>query len=305
MEFWTSVKVILRRWYVVIPCMVLTVGVALYLVHHIQPSYKASGSVILGGDGQASRPATTPTTLPGINPYANMDQVQLAFLVGQTAGGSDVQAKMTAAHAWGTYSVVNIGSEPALLVSLEASTPAQAMQSYKELVSVLNAELRQRQLTVGAPANDLVSVRAWTSPIAATPQNEAKVKALIVVVIVGVLLTLALTFLVDALLTNRGAGWRSRAQDDEEDDEDEPAPTLTGPVAVPAHIDLDDADLLSINDPEVEPAPMTRRAARFEFALPTTAERGSARSGVAEPSRHHGSLPPWSPPEERPRAAGS
>ena len=47
-----------------------------------------------------------------------------------------------------------------------------------------------------------MGVQDSTSPTSAVAVNAAKVKALILVVVVGVLLTLGLTFLVDALLAN-------------------------------------------------------------------------------------------------------
>jgi capsular polysaccharide biosynthesis protein len=310
MEFWTSVKVIMRRWYVVVPCLIATVAIGLYLVHQAKPSYKASGSVLLSTNGQAARPATTPSTVAGVNPYANMDQSQLAFLVSQTAGGSAFADEMVASGASSTYSVVAIEGEPAMTVSATAATPAQATSSYHKLVSLLDSELQRRQLAVGAPANALVGVRDWTTPNKALPQNAAKVKALIMVVTVGLLLTLALTFLVDALLTNR-VPW-SKAEVDEsrgdEEDDDEDAVKAetpsTGPVAVLTHLDLDDADLVSISDDaiRVDSGGRARRPSRFEFMLPSSASRG-AGSGSPESSRHAG-LPAWSPPSEHPRASG-
>ncbi len=43
------------------------------------PAYKATGSVLLSGSGRAAHPATSPSTVAGVNPYANMDQSQLAY----------------------------------------------------------------------------------------------------------------------------------------------------------------------------------------------------------------------------------
>ena len=168
----------------------------------------------------------------------------------------------------------------------QAETPAAALRSYRTLITLLNAELDRRQLAVGAPSNTLVGVQNWTIPSKALPQNAAKVKALILVVVVGLLLTLGLTFLVDALLTNRVPWSTSRGdgEDDAEGDE-EADPPLTGPVAVPVHIpvhiDLDDAELLSIVEDEVEPAPRTRRVSRFEFALPPTTDRSASSAGAS------------------------
>jgi len=315
MEFWTSVKVILRRWYVVVPCLIVTVAMGVYLVGQAKPSYKATGSVLLSTNGQAPRPATTPSTLAGVNPYANMDQSQLAFLVSQAAGSSTLQDAMTAAGSTASYSVVAIPGEPAMTVSTMAATPAEATSSYHKLVRLLNTQLQRRQLALGAPANALVGVQDWTTPSKALPQNAAKVKALIVVVVVGLLLTLALTFLVDAVMTNRVPWSRRRDHADDgadEEDQDEAAvqdddhAPRSGPVAVPAHLDLDDADLVSINDDvaiSVDSSGRARRPSRYEFMLPLSAGRGVASSSP-EASRH-GTLPAWSPPAERPRASGS
>ncbi len=116
MEFWTSVRVIVRRWYLVIPCLFLTGVVGLYLAKHVKPTYQASGSVLLAGSGHPARPETT-STVAGVNPYANMDQSQLAFLVSQSAGSTAFQEQMTQAGAIGTYSVTAIPGEPAMTVT--------------------------------------------------------------------------------------------------------------------------------------------------------------------------------------------
>jgi hypothetical protein len=319
MEFWTSVKVILRRWYVVVPCVIATVGIGIYLVHQAKPSYKAGGSVLLSTHGQAAHPESTPSTVAGVNPYANMDQSQLAYLVSQTAGSSTLQDEMKAAGATGTYSVVAIAGEPALTVSTMATTPAGATSSYHKLVSLLDTELRRRQLAVGAPANSLVGVQDWTTPSNALPQNAAKVNALIVVVVIGGLLTLGLTFLVDALLTNRVPWSRSEdAEDAEEEDDDEREDDerdereddeqahRTGSVAVLTHLDRTVPEPLHVDDGvaiRVDSNGRARRPSRFEFMLPSSGGRAS-RSASSDLSRH-GELPAWSPPDERPRAAGS
>jgi hypothetical protein len=275
--------------------------IGLYLVHQVKPTYKASGSVLLSTSGSPARPATTPSTVAAVNPYANMDQSQLAYLVSQTAGGSTLREEMVAAGASGTYSVVAIAGEPALTVSTMAATPDAALTSYHTLVKLLNSELDSRQLAVGVPADTLVGVHDWTTPSNALPQNAAKVKALIIVAIIGLLVTLALVFLVDSVLTNRlpWAGWR-----DHDDDEAESDARLTGPVAVPTRLDSDGAEVVPIIDDEVAVASRTSRTSRLEFEAASTSDRSSSHADVAEAS-HLGGLPPWSPPEQRPRAAGS
>jgi hypothetical protein len=317
MEFWTSVKVILRRWYVVVPCLMATVAIGLYLVHEAKPTYKATGSVLLAGQGRAARPATTPSTVAGVNPYANMDQTQLAYLVSENASGSSFADQMKAAGATGPYTVVDIGAEPAMAISATADTPAAAMTSYHTLVKLLDAELDRRQVAGGAPANTLVGVQDWNSPSKAFPQNAAKVKALIVVVVVGLLLTLALTFLVDALITSRTpwSGHRDADQEDEDEegDADEPEEPLTGPVAVPAHLHARDrarferddvVDDEQGDDSDAEPFPR-RIPSRYEFALQQTMRNHDSRSTLPDSRRQATDLQPWSPPEEHPRAAGS
>ncbi len=317
MEFWTSVKVIIRRWYVVVPCLLLTAVIGLYLVKHVQPTYQASGSVLLSGSGQAADTETA-STVPGVNPYANMDQSQLAFLVSQSAGSTAFQEQMTAAGATGAYSVTAIPGEPAMTVTLTAPTAEQAMTSYRRLVTLLNDQIHLKQRAVGAPTNTFVGVQDWTSPSSAVPVNAAKVKALILVLVIGLLLTLGLTFLVDAILVH-GAPW-SRSNDEADDAQDDLDDVLAlddllahdeegprrGPVAVPAQVELDEGELNEEDrryGAELAGETTVRRSSRYEIVLPLLAERSSHSKSVDERPRE--SLPPWVPPEERTRASGS
>ncbi len=311
MEFWTSVRVIVRRWYLVVPCLLLTLVLGGYLVHTAKPAYKATGSVLLSGSGRAARPATTPSTVAAVNPYANMDQSQLAYLVSQAASSSIISDQMATAGATSTFSVVSMPNEPAMTVSTTAETPESALRSYRTLITLLNAELGRRQLAVGAPSNTFVGVQNWTIPTAATPQNAAKVKALILVVGVGLLLTLGLTFLVDALLAN-GVPW-SRSSEEEPDEAEAATDELpTGPVAVPAHIELDDLDDVNLDEVDDDDRAYlaahaqragVRSVSRYDLVQPRLAERGSG-SVASEDQRREG-LPPWVPPEGRARASGS
>ena len=323
MEFWTSVRVMVRRWYVVVPCLILTGAMGMYLVNHVKPTYQASGSVLLSGNGQAAH-VETASTVPGVNPYANMDQSQLAFLVSQSAGSSSFADQMTAAGATGNFSVTAIPAEPAMSLTVTASTPEQALSSYHELLALLNEQITLKQRAVGAPSNTLVGVQAWTSPSSALPVNAAKVKALILVLVIGLLLTLGLTFLVDAALTHRVAWSRSRrgaddGRDDRGDDfddlddllalsaQDEDEPRL-GPVAVPAHVDEDEGELNEEDrqyGAELAGEATVRRASRYDIVLPLLAERSSHANSSPDRPRDREGLPPWVPPEERSRAAGS
>ena len=256
--------------------------------------------------------------MAGVNPYANMDQSQLSYLVSQSAASTSFQEQMTQAGAIGSYAVTAIPGEPAMTVTLSAPTPQQAMSSYRELVSLLNAQIDLKQRTAGAPANTLVGVQDWTSPTSAVAVNAAKVKALILVVVVGVLLTLGLTFLVDALLAN-GVPWKRAIEDEDheqgDDEGDDDEELRRGPVAVPVHLDLDDELIqvfagdgeLNDEDRAYEAAlagePTVRSASRYDIVKPLLLGRDSGPRSSED--RQRGTLPPWVPPEARTRASGS
>lgn len=209
MELWTSIRTIVRRWYVVIPCLLAVAVVAVQLAGGVKPQYKAEGTVVF------LRPLETEdaATAPG-NPWQTVDYSlnQFALLMGQAADSPAFQERVSRAGGSTAFSVTTSATQaqgaptnqtPTLTLSVVADTPESAMASYAILGDALDQEVRDRQRSVGAEEDTWIKAVDLTVPPGAQELVGSRLTVMIAVVIVGSLLTLGLVFLVDGFLAGR------------------------------------------------------------------------------------------------------
>ena len=207
MEFWTAVAVLRRRWYVFIPGLVLTMVLALLLGGQAKPTYKASGSVKLqvpGRDPAASggTPTTTLAGQGGSNPIGDIDRFQALNLLAQVADDSVFRDRVIANGGSGAYTVAPpFANTPSLSFSTIAATPERAMADYKVLIETFKQEVTSEQ--DGSPRASYLEAVENTSPANAFPQNGARTKGIIVIGLIGFLLSIGASFLVDSMMAAR------------------------------------------------------------------------------------------------------
>ena len=219
MEFWSAVAVLRRRWYVFAPTLLVFALLAAFLVGSVKPVYKASGTMILLQTGADSGAGSTPTTASGGasttvttadpvveagNPYLQMDKIQFANVMAQLAIDSNFKDQMVADGGTSSYEVIPpYGNSPVLTLSATAPTQEAAMTSYRQLVDHLRQMVIDRQNEVNASPASLYTGVELNKPTAAFPQNGARTKGVIVVAMIGFLVAVGLSFLVDSVLAAR------------------------------------------------------------------------------------------------------
>ncbi len=208
MEFWTSVRVLRRRWYVLVPCLVVFAMAAGLVVKKVKPSYQASGSIVF-----LPTQAGTATD-PNVNPYQALDSSTAIFanVIAQDLVTNTFKDSLVAAGASPTYTVTPpVGSTPVLALSTTAATPEAALHSYHLLIRALDKELIVRQTGVATPGS-FIKESQIAQPQHATEIIGAKIKALIVVVAIGLIVSLGLTFLADSMLLARARNKQSEEE---------------------------------------------------------------------------------------------
>lgn len=247
MELWPSLRVLLRRWYVVVPCLAVTALLAVQLAGQVRPSYKAEGTVVF------LRPLHVPAATTGTdNPWQTVDYAlnQFALLMGQAAASDAFQDRVVAAGGSPTFSVTTSATQaqgsptnqtPTLTLSTTADSPEAAMASYEVLGQVLDQEVQDRQRSVGAAESTWITAVDLTVPPGAQELSGSRVTVLIAVVLAGTLASLGLVFAVDSLLLARRRH-RVQARPARSGTEDASG---TEPIDRPG---LVDADALSLDD---------------------------------------------------------
>jgi hypothetical protein len=199
-DFVASVRVLLRRWYVVVPMLLLTVVgcVAAWLL--IAPTYVLKASVLFLNPAIATDPDT------GVrNPYVDFGNLTIpARVVSDVMAQGHVREELVDQGAAPTYEVALEGSvSPLLMVNVQADSEAQALLTGELVVQRIGAELQRRQQALNAPPVTYITPEVISPPVEAHPTYASHLRAIAGILGLGGLLSVSAAFLVEAAFSSR------------------------------------------------------------------------------------------------------
>lgn len=201
MDLWELLKVMARRWYVVVPVLIVTAIVAITLPPTIDPEYRASGTMILVG------PAGTAAEL---NPFLTAGlgtNAEASAIVVQSPNSKAVVAEQGLST---DYEVQADG--PVLVITASAESPSQAVDTVTFVEELLNAQLVDLQTQAAVPAEAQLSVVPLIPEVVATPVYQSRLRVTILTVVIGVLTAVLVAMAVEGLSRHRSGARRPRRE---------------------------------------------------------------------------------------------
>ncbi|PZF79914.1 hypothetical protein [Jiangella anatolica] len=269
MDLWEALRILARRWFVVVPLLLLTAFGAVNLYSTTEPEYTTTGSILLRG------PSVGQDEASGLrNPYLDYGNMAVpARVVVDIALTPSTYHDLTG----DTGTTFELGldtttSAPLVVLNVTGPSPDAVVTTAQGILEFFSATLRQRQLDAGAPENTLITTEVVTPPVDVLQQNASRLRMLVGVAGVGVLFSVGMAFLVEAILRIRARG-RSKKPPAKEA---EPPADTTRPVSPPAPVvePHQSSDNLfrpirgNGDGPETEPEPTPRSARRGASGLP-------------------------------------
>jgi len=213
-DFIDACKVILRRWYVAVPLLLLTFAGTYFAYTTASANYSAKGSLILilppaRALGEGENAQFCPT-----NPWcAGSDVLSLANVTARTMDDPDVAEQILDPHPGADYDVVLNADNRSSIMELTATapTPQEALATLEELRGQVEKELNDRQIERDGAVDESVSrldlVRASPVTMAnqARPQSGGKLRAAAAAFALGIAMTLGGTFLAESIAVSRRA----------------------------------------------------------------------------------------------------
>ena len=214
MDFWGTVVVLFRRWYITLPAFFLTLlaaGAALTAV----PVQYESGSVLvlttpLSGGTETDNP-DAPTSLT--NPLLGFDQslsLTASIVIQQLNSSETARSLGLSAGDTTGYEVNNGTTNPELLQSgplifVRGTGPSpQAAQDITERVSALAATvLDERQEALNAPESTRIVVQVVVAPSAGQPLADSALRAAAAVGALAGVASLIAVYGFESLMVNR------------------------------------------------------------------------------------------------------
>lgn len=231
-----TLRGLLRRWYIVVPGIVLAVAGAVGAYATIAPGYERTATqLLLPGEG---------TVPPGVtNPYLYLGGLtQGSDIVVRVMQGEDVAGKVLAEYP-GTEVLIQRDptvSGPVIQIVVTAKTDAAAEGALDALVSQSAVVLNELQDAQNVSADDKMSISTLTQDTSSTLQQKTRLVMSAAIAVVILILSLVAASLVDGLARRPRASGRRGAS----------APL----VPRTSHRDAtsDDAGRESEGDPDVE-----------------------------------------------------
>ncbi|MGV9302139.1 hypothetical protein ACWDLG_02100 [Nonomuraea sp. NPDC003727] len=205
MDFWAAIGVVLRRWYVAVPALLVTLAGSYGIYTSIPPMYQSSAVLSL------TVPITGPSTLGDrrdqimeANPLLNYNYGlnMTAEVLVQILGAEDTMTKLGARpHGETTYEVNNgspnpelLFSQPFVLIEGMSSDPRAAKEIVSRVTQRARAELDKRQVQLKAPPTTFIVLTEILPPTDAVALRNDRLRYTAAVLLLGLLASLAAAF---------------------------------------------------------------------------------------------------------------
>lgn len=209
MYLWDTLLVLLRRWYITVPVLLLTVSGCLLASKIVAPTYQANASMLF----------LIPSTVEGrdvaVNPYLNFGGANgLADVVGRLAMSPADARKIYSSGARAEYSVAMdpTTTAPLLDVTAKSKDPGQAMKTLTAVMADIKAQLSTVQIRASAPATTLVYTQDVTVSATPTELRGSLHRAIAVTAAIGIIIAIGLPCIVEGIVRRRALEWGSRQE---------------------------------------------------------------------------------------------
>jgi capsular polysaccharide biosynthesis protein len=207
LDFFTTLRILLSRWYVVVPCLLFTLAAAAGASAAVAPSWKATGTLVLLGPGSVRLDAEGNERRVETNAYLDFGGTLeitaeiLSKIMMSPATGEQLAARgLTAEYEVGTGSD---GGSPIINIIATSPDPEVAKATVQGVAAQIRAELQRRQSAAGAPKDDFIRVDQVTTPTSAERQLGSKLRAAAAAGALGMALTFGLAFLTESISERR------------------------------------------------------------------------------------------------------
>ena len=208
MDFWDLLKLMARRWPLVLPLLLLTIAATVWTGMKVKPDYRATGYVtLLPASVRAAGPADGKWQT--VNPWTEQALAEAAIIRLQR---KDLHDDLAAAGLVGTWEASADGLQPVVTIEVVAPSTDQAKAITHRLIAALEQEVRDRQTQYGLAAGEEITTVTLDSGDTTETVNSAIKRALVVVCGVGLVVTVMLTVAVDAILRRRARNQIRKAE---------------------------------------------------------------------------------------------
>lgn len=209
MDFWGSILVLIRRWYVALPAFLLALGGAFYAYSTIPLTYSTTAVLVLTAPTSGGvQPPDPDQPVAQVNPLLNFDHgldVAASMLI-SVMSTPDMVADMGTAEGDTEYKVTNgtnnlesLATGPLVFIEGESRTPEESAAIVRQVIERVRQELDARQRQVQAPPQTYITISEAVPPTTPAPQTGRKLRSSAAALGLGVIAALTAAFAAESL----------------------------------------------------------------------------------------------------------
>lgn len=195
MDVWGLTVAAMRRWYVLIPLLVVSLAFA-YVIgsgSDSQSEHEVDGAVVL------LAPPSVPVPT-GANPYAGSSAAQLLTI---QATSSATREAFREEGLSDDYRIFYESRSPVISLTVSAGSEQLALDTGEGVVAYLRTTLADSQEELGVDEPDRVTLGVVDAPDVVNPVEAGAMRLTAVIGVLGIVLSFAIAVFVDAVFTRR------------------------------------------------------------------------------------------------------
>lgn len=192
MDFWGTVLVVLRRWYVAVPVFLVTIGSAGIVFLSAPTFYASTGTLVLTAPTGGS---TVDPTRPRVetNPLLAFDstlRITSSLLIASLSTPESA-AKIDATGAVNSLQVSNGQLDgPFVAFKVESRSAEVSQATVRKLLDLANQDMIDRQTRLGAPRQTFINVVEVVPPTAPQAVITSRLRSAAVALALGLVVSL-------------------------------------------------------------------------------------------------------------------
>jgi hypothetical protein len=205
----TLLKIVVRRWIVVVPTIIVAVLVGSQLLGNVKPDYEAKGSLLLllptkpgavpeapAGTPDSTAPDDISTANPFLDLRASLDRT--AAVVSTIMNDNAQKKVITARGGTRDYEVTVDKDAPILQVSATDKKSSVAIDTVNAVITATRAQITFREAQRQVAPENRVGTDVLAAPTRASALNAAKTRALVAFIALAIAAVLAVALVVES-----------------------------------------------------------------------------------------------------------
>ncbi|MEY9873345.1 hypothetical protein ABH931_002827 [Streptacidiphilus sp. MAP12-33] len=188
-------RVMRRRWYVLLPGLLLTAALAVAIIVVLPPKYQSQSTVELLNSQKATVPfdgnpfLSTQTSLTG-----------MADSLGRNLNSDSAKAELAARGVSDTYvaMIADNAQAPLMWLTVTGPDPSQVLAEDRTLTAYAAERLQQFQTQQSVPQDAMIRMMTIVSPQTPAAQTKTRIEYTVLAGLLGLALSLVATFFVEA-----------------------------------------------------------------------------------------------------------